>query len=290
MKEATPKTPAEAASLLAKKGDFGAMVSYLGAIPLEDRSKLTTSLVLDLAAKSPETLKKLAKTDGVFQSVLVFMGTKPYDEANLTKAIPALMTAREPPGAVPAAAKPTPAAGGWAAAGASKPVTYSGRPQYPADTAMPEGLAQPLSSGSKRYGSEFNGSGEVNTGGRFGNRSVNVICDYEVSVRNPKSGQVERVLFEGIQQARKAPWGLSTWYDTAKDVDSKVLACEGHVYGPKELKYNMSGKGPLEQWMSGAIEQTSAFAYQTIPELAQRVEQFKKTGETGNDTGKKRGR
>lgn len=287
---ARPSTPVEATQQLIRRGDLGQAISTLGALPTEVRSKTTAQVVLSLP---PDDLKKLATTEGVFQSALVFLGTKPYDEANVSSAITALLNARNGTTAAPAkpaswGAAPSPSAGGgWGPKPrvAAPAVTYSGTPRYSQDERMPEGLAQPLSSSTKRYASEMR-DGKVKTE----NGAVNVICDYEVSVKNPKTGSLERVVFEGVQQPRKASWGLSKWYDTAKDVDSKVLACEGHVYGPKELKYNMSGKGPLEQWMSGNIERTSAFSFETIPELKARVDHFKKTGETGNDVGTKRGR
>lgn len=286
-----PKTPEAAAKAFAAGGDSGTFISFLSQLPAERRSAATSAAVLELEKSHPAALKKLATTEGAFQSTLVFLATKPYDEANVTKGITALMTARNPAPA-PAAAEPVKSKG-WGPGGATAPkaraVEYSGMPQYAAGAQMPEGLAQPLSSAAKRYGSEIK-DGAIRTEGSWNNRTANVICDYEVSVRNPKTGNVERVVFEGIQQARSTGWGLGKSYDTAKDVDSKVLACQGHVYGPKEMKYNFSGKGPLEQWMSGSIEKTSAFSYETIPELKTRVEHFKATGETRNETGSKRGR
>jgi hypothetical protein len=286
-----PRTPQAAAQAYARTGDSGAFISYLGQLPVEVRSAATTTAVLELEKSHPAALKKLATTEGAFQSTLVFIATKPYVEANVTKGITALMTARNPPAPAPTAAQTKSA--GWGPPGAvsasTRKVEYSGTPHYAADAPMPEGLAQPLSSMAKRYGSEIV-DGDIRTEGAWNKRTTNVICDYEVSVKNPKTGQLERVTFEGIQQARSTGWGLTKWYDTAKDVDSKVLACEGHIYGPKERKYNFSGKGPLEQWMSGAIERTGSFSYEAIPELKQRVEHFKATGETGNEAGRKRGR
>ena len=98
-----------------------------------------------------------------------------------------------------------------------------------------------------------------------------------MSPRNPRTGQHETVLFKGVEDHRKTPWGLGN-YNTASDINSEVLVCSGQNYE----KGRPNPRDPLN-YVSGSMTSVSSLDYRVIPDLKRRVEHYLKTGDTGND-------
>lgn len=153
---------------------------------------------------------------------------------------------------------------------------------YGFDADIPAGKAQAVAKEGYVDGMRPTKKGaEAKTRGTYTARTVGVLCTFEVGLINPRTGQPETVVFKGVEDHRPAGWG-SEWYDTAKDVDSKVLVCSGQVYS----KGQPSTRDPM-QIGSGSMIYIGGFDYTDVPDLKRRVEQYLQTGDTGNKTAKK---
>jgi hypothetical protein len=138
--------------------------------------------------------------------------------------------------------------------------------------------AQAVSQDAKTYpdGNKPNQPVQVTRSNGWGGKTVRVACDYEVGVKNPKTGKNESVVFTQVNQDRPAGWGLPG-FDPLKDVYSKVDTCEGINYDVEE---HIDRNGFLVTMTAPtAIER---FNIDKIPELKARVEHYEQTGETGN--------
>lgn len=275
----TPTTPEAAARAFSSSGDVLALGTFLNEVPAAARSRAAVK-VIDASAGNPEGLRKLA-TEG-FATIAVALNSQPTDPG-VTQAITTLMQARNGGAAAPTS-KPS-------AARPSEPATPSSRPwlgndglrrTYGKGIDLPQNMAQAVNKDG--YVDAMDTSGRVAmavTRGVGTNRTVGVLCSFEVGLTNPKTGAQETVLFKGVEDHRKAPFGFGK-YDTSKDYNSDVLVCTGQEYE----RGRPNPRDPM-QMVSGSMTAVSALDYRSIPDLKRRVEHYLKTGDTGNSTAKK---
>lgn len=258
------------------QGDLAAGAAFLEQTPAQQRSTAAVKFVAELA-KDPAALKRLAMTDSALQPVLRSIAVPPLD-SGVAGAISTLMQVRMPPAELPKQQ--------WAAVGAEnggRQVPKDGmRRTYGAGVELPVNMAQPIS--KEGYVDPMDTSGRTSkaqTRGWGTDRTVGILCSFEVGLVNPKTGKHETVVFKGVEDHRKAGWGFGS-YDTSRDFNSEVLVCTGQEY--EKGRPSVRDPGTM---ISGSQVAISAFDYRSIPDLKQRVETFLKTGDTGNSKVKK---
>ena len=111
---------------------------------------------------------------------------------------------------------------------------------------------------------------------------MQVSCDYQVELKDPKTGKTEVVTFETVPQDREIGFLNSilsgqAGFDSNADRFSEVLKCEGVQY---KQKYSNIG-GSLQE-ISVPDGAPATFDAAKIPALAARIAEFLKSGKTGN--------